>query len=151
MNELSEEERTTLIEKVRGESKYKYLFLSDDEALNVALSKKKKTRAADTPTDTKEDCEDVPEIGFTQVILPKRMPTKKALSLIQKYGGYLLLFKGAYDYWVAHPKGIVIRRGERFLINGTELIYDGAYDYWAAHPKGIAIQIGDEIRLYSYP
>jgi|GEM_PF-1656626 len=47
----------------------------------------------------------------------------------------------------SHPEGIIIRNGEKFLLNGRDLIYEGPFDQWEAHPKGIVTRVGKDFFL----
>jgi hypothetical protein len=39
--------------------------------------------------------------------------------------------------WFGHSKGFLTRRGNRFLLNDTELVYEGEWDDWRSHPDGV--------------
>lgn len=64
-----------------------------------------------------------------------------------KTGDVIVLFKGPWDSWDSHAKGVVIRREDEFLLNGKKLLYKGPWDSWGSHAKGVVIERGDEFLL----
>lgn len=42
---------------------------------------------------------------------------------------------------------VIIRRGNKFLLNGKELLYEGDWDSWHAHPDGVVIRKGKQFLL----
>lgn len=69
------------------------------------------------------------------------------LLQLRKPGQPIVLYEGAWDDWYSHPKGVVIRVGNRFLLNGEKLLYEGAMNGWLSHPKGVVIRVGDRLLL----
>ena len=51
------------------------------------------------------------------------------------------------DNWNPHPDGVVIRKGNQFLLNGEKILYKGEYDDWATYPDGVIIQKGRKFLL----
>ena len=59
----------------------------------------------------------------------------------------ILRFKGKFDKWGSNSEGVIIQKGDEFLLNGKELLYKGAFDDWIPCPEGVIIQKGDELLL----
>lgn len=50
-----------------------------------------------------------------------------------------LLFDRAFEDWFAHPKGFVIQKGNKLLLNGNILLFEGTFESWKPHPDGVLI------------
>jgi len=64
-----------------------------------------------------------------------------------KDGDLICHYEGEWDGWRSHPQGVVIRKGDEFLLNGKDLLYKGKWDYWESHPQGVVIRKGNEFLL----
>jgi hypothetical protein len=59
----------------------------------------------------------------------------------------LLLSPGKYDYWYPHPRGVIIRVGNQYRLNG-ELLHDGDCDTWdISYSQGIIFKLGNQLLL----
>ncbi len=62
-------------------------------------------------------------------------------------GGMILLYEGKWHEWGAHPQGVVVRQGSKFLLNGKDLLCEGKFENWEAHPRGLIAQQGNRLLL----
>lgn len=51
--------------------------------------------------------------------------------------------------WQPHIKGMVIRRDQKYLLNGRQLIFEGWHDEWRSHPDGLIVRCAGQFALYS--
>ena len=64
-----------------------------------------------------------------------------------KNGELICHYEGECDSWAPHLQGVIIKIGNKFLLNGKDLLYEGKWDSWAPHPQGVIIQIGNKFLL----
>jgi len=86
------------------------------------------------------------------ILEQKREALREKIDLYHDWQSYkngetILHYEGKWDDWRSHPKGVVIRRDNQLLLNGTELLYEGKGDGWGLHPKGVVIRRGNQFLL----
>ena len=62
-------------------------------------------------------------------------------------GDIVLICEGNWYSWDSHPQGVVIRLGDRFLLNGETLLYEGNWYSWDSHPQGVVIGLDNKLLL----
>ncbi len=75
-------------------------------------------------------------------------------GIVTEYIGKLmlnntLLCRGKWDDWLFHPEGVIIRRGNKFWLNGKTLLCAcrGRWYKWQEHPEGVVIRRGNKFWL----
>ena len=66
-----------------------------------------------------------------------------------KNGQIILHYEGEVDSWFPHPKGIVIRKGKQFFLNGKDLLSEGEWDGLRSRPNGDVVRNGYDWRFYN--
>jgi hypothetical protein len=66
-----------------------------------------------------------------------------------KNGELICHYEGECDSWAPHLQGVIIRIGNKFLLNGKDLLYKGKWDDWMSHPQGVIIRKGNDWFIYT--